>query len=256
MITLNNAESRLIDRHPLIGVRLDFDKFTLIMSELEEVEKTNFLLNMELAKWLVKAEKALTSSQVQNALNDMEISWNKEDIMRIFGISASWYYRLKKAGANYTVGNRNAFNRAKDSANTQGVRVSNTIDNFNIVCNAKAKLLKDCNEVDSNITEWTQIPLRQRDECINNSFISSNAAPSPEDVSDEIAVARNANRGHMLIDVKYNGYKFSVKINPSGEIYEINPGNVALSQTELQQLVTSRFTNFTIPNSLTVTARQ
>tara|TARA_R110002051_G_scaffold242275_2_gene302619 strand:- start:3825 stop:4592 length:768 start_codon:yes stop_codon:yes gene_type:complete len=255
MITLNTAESRLIDRHPVIKTRLDFDKFTLIMSELEDVEKTTFQLRIELATWLVKAEKALNSSQVQNALNDMEISWNKEDVMRIFGISASWYYRLKKAGANYTVANRNAFTRAKDRANYNGVRVSDTIDNFNIVCNAKAKLLKDCNEADSNITEWTQIPLRQRDECINNSFISSNA-PSPEDVSDEIAVARNTNRGHFLIDVKYNGYKFSVKINPSGEIYEINPGNVTLTQTELHQLVTSRFTNFTIPNSLTVTARQ
>ena len=59
-----------------------------------------------------------------------------------------------------------------------------------------------------------------------------------------------------MIDVKYNGYKFSVKINPSGEIYEINPGNVTLTQTELMQLVESRFTNFTIPESLTVTARQ
>jgi len=255
MINLNNAESRLIDRHPVIKTRLDFDKFNLIMSELDEVEKSSFQLNMALAKWLVKAEKALTSSRVQNALSDMEISWNKEDIMRIFGISASWYYRLKKAGANFTVINRNAFNRAKASAATQGIRVTDTIDNFNIVCNAKAKLLKEANEADSNIRTWIQIPLRQRDECINASFVSSNA-PSPEDVSNEIAVARNANRGHFLIDVKYNGYKFSVKINPSGEIYEINPGNVTLTQTELMQLVESRFTNFTIPESLTVTARQ
>lgn len=255
MITLNNAETRLVDRYPVIKARLDFDKFTLIMNELNEVEKSNFLLNMELAKWLVRAEKALTSSQVQNALNDMEISWNKEDIMRIFGISDSWYYRLKKAGANYTVGNRNAFKRAKDTAQTQGIRVSNTIDNFNIVCKAKAKLLKDCNETDSHITEWAQIPLRQRDECIDNIFASSNA-PTPEDVSNEIAVARNINRNHLLIDVKYNGYKFSVKINPDGEIYEINPGNVTLTQSELETLVRDRFTNFSIPQTVTVTAAQ
>ena len=83
MINLNNAENRLLERHPHIADALNFNEFTEISTEMSEAQTKTFQANMRLAKWLANAEEALTIDIVQEALNDMEISWNKESIMRI-----------------------------------------------------------------------------------------------------------------------------------------------------------------------------
>ena len=239
MINLNNAENRLLERHPHIADALNFNEFREISTEMSEAQSRTFQTNMRLAKWLANAEEALTNDIVQEALNDMEISWSKESIMRIFGISKSWYYRLKKAGANDTVANRNRFQKAIEAQIEQGNTTALTVDNFNKVCSEAERLVNA-----SEVNQFSRLPRRLQNDFFENVLSISNDAPTPESIRAEVNTDRQTSinqADHFIVQVKYNDVKFGLKVDSEGFIYEIDRGSYEGSIESLQTLISTRF---------------
>ena len=97
MINLNNAEKQLLERYPSLSESLKIDDFTQLETQIETTQFDTFNTQIEKGKLIIQVEENLKNPDVIAMIADMEMTLTPTDIQRIFRISKTWYYRLKKA---------------------------------------------------------------------------------------------------------------------------------------------------------------
>jgi len=214
MINLNNAEKQLLERHPSLSESLKIDDFKQLETKIETTQFDTFNTQIEKGKLILQVEENLKNPDVIAMIADMEMTLAPKDIQRIFRISKTWYYRLKKAAtfASNDRGQhtRTLFIKAVEQAKLAGEEVKIDIDSYNSVANAKAKAMKA-----ADATRYTSVPAAAREEVLNT-LIDTDNDVSPEEIRADI---RNNEGLRFTAEIKF---KFDGRLVKVKAIKELN----------------------------------
>ena len=138
---------------------------------------------------------------------DMEMTLTPTDIQRIFRISKTWYYRLKKAAQYNNTGTRNLYKNCIKAAKSNGQEVKIDIDSFNKVAKAKADAMSA-----ADTTRFADVPIAARRDVLNT-LIDTSEEVTPEQIATEVRATENLFfQGSMKfkVDGNWKEIKFSV----------------------------------------------
>jgi len=211
MINLNNAEKQLLERHPSLSESLKIDDFTRLETQIETTQFDTFNTQIEKGKLIIQVEENLKNPDVIAMIADMEMTLTPKDIQRIFRISKTWYYRLKKA-AQFATGSgaahtQNLYRKAIEQAKQAGQEVKIDIDSYNSVAKAKADAMKA-----ADTTRYSNISTAAKDGVLNT-LIDTSDAVTPEEIASEVRATQNLFfQGSMKfkVDGNWKEIKFSV----------------------------------------------
>ena len=166
MINLNNAEKQLLERHPSLSESLKIDDFKQLETQIETTQFDTFNTQIEKGKLILQVEENLKNPDVIAMIADMEMTLAPKDIQRIFRISKTWYYRLKKA-ATFSSNDRGQhtrtlFIKAIEQAKQAGQEVKIDIDSYNSVAKAKSDAMKA-----ADTTRYSDISTAAKDAVLN-----------------------------------------------------------------------------------------
>lgn len=190
MINLNNAEKQLLERHPSLSESLKIDDFTRLETQIETTQFDTFNTQIEKGKLIIQVEENLKNPDVIAMISDMEMTLTPKDIQRIFRISNTWYYRLKKAAtfASDSASSRHTkalFIKAIEQAKQAGQEVKIDIDSYNSVAKAKADAMKA-----ADTTRYSDISTAAKD-AVLNTLVDTSDAVTPEQIASELRATEN-----------------------------------------------------------------
>ncbi len=202
MINLNNAEKQLLERHPSLSESLKIDDFKQLETQIETTQFDTFNTQIEKGKLIIQVEENLKNPDVIAMISDMEMTLTPKDIQRIFRISKTWYYRLKKAATfatgSYATHTKNLYLAAIEKAKEAGQEVKIDIDSYNSVAKAKYDAMKA-----ADTTRYSGVTPAAREEVLNT-LVDTGDAVTPEEIASEVREQVNV---HLTgtIKLNYNG---------------------------------------------------
>ena len=216
MINLNNAEKQLLERHPSLSESLKIDDFKQLETQIETTQFDTFNTQIEKGKLILQVEENLKNPDVIAMIADMEMTLAPKDIQRIFRISKTWYYRLKKA-ATFSSNDRGQhtrtlFIKAIEQAKQAGQEVKIDIDSYNSVAKAKSDAMKA-----ADTTRYSDISTAAKD-AVLNTLIDTSDEVTPEQIATEVRATENLFfQGSMKF--KVDGNWKEIKFSASNDNY-------------------------------------
>ena len=216
MINLNNAEKQLLERYPSLSESLKIDDFTQLETQIETTQFDTFNTQIEKGKLIIQVEENLKNPDVIAMIADMEMTLAPKDIQRIFRISKTWYYRLKKA-ATFSSNDRGQhtrtlFIKAIEQAKQAGQEVKIDIDSYNSVAKAKSDAMKA-----ADTTRYSDISTAAKD-AVLNTLIDTSDEVTPEQIATEVRATENLFfQGSMKF--KVDGNWKEIKFSASNDNY-------------------------------------
>ena len=212
MINLNNAEKQLLERYPSLSESLKIDDFTQLETQIETTQFDTFNTQIEKGKLILQVEENLKNPDVIAMIADMEMTLTPTDIQRIFRISKTWYYRLKKAAQYNNTGTRNLYKNCIKAAKSNGQEVKIDIDSFNKVAKAKADAMSA-----ADTTRFADVPIAARRDVLNT-LIDTSDEVTPEQIATEVRATENLFfQGSMKF--KVDGNWKEIKFSASNDNY-------------------------------------